>query len=584
MSIIYRLGALEFQYDLAVRNHISHITSNYLSIVAYLYRFLLLKGNAVSFHFDSQGIFVNLFEKPIAQCFPYLDGRGHNSIAFFPIKNLVFHVVNLSFSATKFTKNTKKNLVFRFVIFRVFRGPTFVGLSNCLPLPPLVTLNMRLCQPFTPRAVTLMAQPTTDNTTDNSRRFTVSGLTFLIKRLMETHIGMVEVEGEISNWSVSSRGHGYFALKDDGALLSCVMFQSALARLQFTPCEGCRVVATGQVSVYPARGQYQLIVTALRETGVGDLYRRFMELKDKLEKEGLFDPAHKRPLPSLPHRIAVVTSPTGAALRDIIHVIRRRFPSVEILIVPTMVQGDAAPPQIVQAIERVNRLSRTGLSGVAPSPVDVLIVARGGGSIEDLWAFNDERVARAIYNSEIPVISAVGHEVDFTIADFVADVRAPTPSAAAEIVVAEISALTKNVTALHERMLRAITHLVERRRLELRRLAGSWGLRQPLDLVRQAIQRLDDLATRSEAALERIHSDSSHRLQNAAGRLDALNPTAVLARGYSIVMRERDGRIVTRENQAKIGNNLRIQLSEGKLRAVVLPPGDELFEGVDVSS
>jgi len=414
----------------------------------------------------------------------------------------------------------------------------------------------------------------------DSRPLTVSELTRAIKRLLESEVGEVEVEGEISNWSVSPRGHAYFALKDEGALLSCVLFQGARLRLNFSPADGARVVAKGQVSVYEARGQYQLIVSQLRETGLGDLYRRFLELKDKLEKEGLFDPAHKRPLPALPRRIGVVTSPTGAALRDIIHVIRRRFPCVEIVVAPTLVQGELAPPQIVRAIELLNRLHARGTARGEACPVDVMIVARGGGSIEDLWAFNDERVARAIYASAIPVISAIGHETDFTIADFVADLRAPTPSATAEIVVAEIQALVKDLAALKTRMARALSHQVETRRLELRRLAGSWGLRQPLDLVRQAIQRLDEIATRADAALDRLVSDARHRAQALVGRMQALNPRAVLARGYSIVSRARDGRIVTREAQVRVSDHLRIQLSEGELHAAVVPPGEDFLDGV----
>ncbi|HUT25575.1 MAG TPA: exodeoxyribonuclease VII large subunit [Sumerlaeia bacterium] len=413
----------------------------------------------------------------------------------------------------------------------------------------------------------------------DGRPLSVTELTRAIKRLLETGVGAVEVEGEISNWTVSARGHVYFALKDDAAVLSCVLFQNARSRLAFRPSDGMKVIAKGDISVYEARGQYQMIVSSLKESGLGDLFRRFLALKEKLEKEGLFDEGRKRPLPALPRRIGVVTSATGAAWRDIVHVIRRRSPCVEIILSPTLVQGNEAPAQITHAIERLNRLSAARPWGADEGGIDVMIVGRGGGSIEDLWAFNDERVARAIYASAIPVVSAVGHETDFTIADFVADVRAPTPSAAAEIVVADAQALVERVANLRRRLGRTLQQMVETRRLQLRRLTSSWGLRQPLDLVHQAIQRVDDLAARAEASLERAFMEARHRLESATGRLHALDPKRVLERGYSIVSRARDGRVVTRERQVRVCDHLRIQLSEGELRAAVLPPGDDIFDG-----
>jgi len=417
-------------------------------------------------------------------------------------------------------------------------------------------------------------------TSSEKRPWTVSELTRAVKRLLETEIGEVEVEGEIGNWTLSARGHAYFNLKDEGAVLSCVLFNAARARLAFEPREGLQVAAVGRISVYETRGQYQLIVSSLRETGLGDLYRRFLEIKDRLEKEGLFAPERKRRLPALPQRIGVVTSPTGAVLRDIIHVIRRRFRGVELVIAPTLVQGDEAPPRIVRAIEQLNVLSWLSETRGEP-PIGVMIVGRGGGSLEDLWAFNDERVARAIAASRIPVVSAVGHETDFTIADFVADVRAPTPSAAAEIVVGEARVLAEQVTRLKMALARQLAQLVRTRRLELGRLMGSWGLRQPLDLVRQAIQRLDDLSTRGETALQSRMRDARGRVEGLSGRLGALNPTAVLARGYSIVSRARDGRVVTRENQVRVSDHVRVQLSEGELRAAVLPRGEDFLDGVE---
>ncbi|MFP4382189.1 MAG: exodeoxyribonuclease VII large subunit, partial [Candidatus Sumerlaeia bacterium] len=433
---------------------------------------------------------------------------------------------------------------------------------------------------------------------DTQRPLSVSELTHEVKRLLEVEIGDVEVEGEISNWSVSSRGHAYFNLKDNTASLSCVLFQGSRKRLDFEPEEGMSVIANGRISVYEARGQYQLIVNQMRQTGLGDLYRKFLELKEKLEKEGLFE--RKRPLPAFPRRIGIVTSATGAALRDIIHVIRRRFPGVELIIAPAMVQGAEAPPEIVRSIQRLNRYHRACLKR-DECGIDVMIVGRGGGSIEDLWAFNDEAVARAIYGSDIPVISAVGHETDFTIADFVSDLRAPTPSAAAEVVVGEIEALAEQVRRSKRAIGRALMQMVEQHRLRLDKLAHSWGMRQPLDLVRQATQQMDRLMSRGEkamrdkeresrerlnAASKKLERFSSHvvearrRLDSASGKLDAMNPMQVLARGYSIVSSPRTGNIITREKQGKVGSHIRIQLHEGELRAAVIPKGEDFLDGL----
>ena len=406
---------------------------------------------------------------------------------------------------------------------------------------------------------------------------TVTQLTRAIKRLLEETVGTIAVEGEISNWHMSGAGHAYFALKDDNALLNCVMFRGATARLKFDPGEGDRVLARGTISVYEARGQYQLIVSALEERGEGDLFRKFMELKKKLADEGLFDEDRKRPLPVLPRRIGIVTSPTAAALRDMVHVIRRRFPCVEVVLSPTMVQGAEAPPRIVAAIEKLGRYS-------AGQPeerrIDVMIVGRGGGSIEDLWCFNDERVARAISRSDIPVVSAVGHETDFTIADFVADLRAPTPSAAAEVVVAEAETLRRNVRTLDRALTRSLLQLTETKRLQLQRLTRSWGLRQPLDLIKQTSQRLDDLSERSARALASRVGDARHRVGGLSGRLDALNPLAVLGRGYSLVTRAKDGKVVTRAKQVRVSDHVKIRLSEGEIRAAVMPEGEDMFDGL----
>lgn len=419
----------------------------------------------------------------------------------------------------------------------------------------------------------------TSSLTSPSNPLSVAELTRLIKRLLEAGVGQVEVEGEISNWKLAASGHAYFALKDEAALLSCVMFKGQRTRLNFTPAEGMKVIVSGAISVYEQRGQYQLIVAGMREAGLGDLYKRFLKLKENLEKEGLFDPERKRPIPALPKRIGIVTSPTGAALRDILNILNRRFSGADILISPTLVQGPQAPQQIVSALDRLSLLH---LADPSQKPVDVIIVARGGGSIEDLWAFNDESVARSIANTQIPIISAVGHETDFTIADFVADLRAPTPSAAAELVIQEAAGLAETLERLQMRIENAILNTVEKKRLALNALMGSWGLRQPIDIVRQAIQRVDELNGRMETCLTSRMNESRHRLDSLSGRLVALDPKAVLARGYSIVTRARDSRVITSNRQVRIGDHVRIQLSTGDLRAQVIPPGEDFFDGTSL--
>ncbi len=408
------------------------------------------------------------------------------------------------------------------------------------------------------------------------RPLSVTELTRAIRRAIETQLGAVAVEGEISNWTLAASGHAYFSLKDENAVISCVMFRNVTMRLPFKPGDGTRVVARGTISVYEPRGQYQLVVSTLEQAGLGDLYRRFLELKAKLEQEGLFDPARKRPLPPMPSRIGLVTSASGAVLRDIVNVVRRRFSGVSLLLSPTLVQGAEAPASILRALDRLYRWHER-----APEAerLDLLIVARGGGSLEDLWAFNDEAVCRAVAAFPIPVISAVGHETDFTLCDFVSDLRAPTPSAAAEVAVPESELLDAGIAQLRLRLRRALENLVQKRRLELSRPLHSWGLRQPLELVRQAIQRLDELQTRAQHTLERQCADSGRKMEVLMARLESLNPQAVLQRGYSIVSRSRDNRVITRDKQVRVGDHLRIQLAEGELRASVIPRGDDFLDG-----
>lgn len=388
---------------------------------------------------------------------------------------------------------------------------------------------------------------------------TVTELTRYIKDTLESMVGRVRVLGEISGFKAAASGHAYFTLKDQGAALNCVMFRSVFSRIGFGIKDGMQVELTGSVSVYPSRGQYQLIVETCIEAGIGLLFRKFEELKKRLEKEGLFDPARKKPLPYLPRRIGIITSPTGAAVRDMINVLTRRFPYLEILLYPTLVQGKGAAEQIAHAIRRMNELKS----------VEVLIVGRGGGSIEDLWAFNEEIVARAIFDSQIPVISAVGHETDFTIADFVADTRAPTPSAAAEIVTQNHQRLIEDMAGLNLRLKNAIFHWIEVKRLYIRQLATSHILHTPLERFRNFQQALDELSERMVLNCKLLIQEAQRRLEMFRAQLNALSPDAVLERGYSIVMKPAGKEIVRDAEQAKKGEALEVRLFKGRLEVDV---------------
>jgi len=400
-----------------------------------------------------------------------------------------------------------------------------------------------------------------------AKPLTVAQLTQRVKQCLEGQIGAVSVEGEVSNWRVSPAGHAYFAFKDAQAIVACVIFRSALSRVKFQPRDGQQLVLDGQVTVYEARGQYQIIVERMSEAGLGLLFQRFNELKAKLEAEGLFAAERKKPLPMLPRCVGIVTSPTGAAIRDLFNILRRRFASLRIIVAPVRVQGAEAPGEIAEAIARMNRL---GLP-------EVLIVGRGGGSIEDLWAFNEELVARAIAQSRIPIISAVGHETDFTIADFVADLRAPTPSAAAELVVANQAELALKVDGLQRRLAQTLMARVESARLRLNGLVHSYAMRSPLDRLTQARQRIDDLAARLAELAAGVARENRRRLEMLQARIEALNPRAVLARGFAIVSRVRDGRVVYKPTQARLGEHVRIELHEGRLRAVVVKDEEDFL-------
>ncbi|RMD96216.1 MAG: exodeoxyribonuclease VII large subunit, partial [Calditrichaeota bacterium] len=310
-----------------------------------------------------------------------------------------------------------------------------------------------------------MEQLSFDYLLTEEKYYTVSELTREIKILLETRIPEVWVEGEISNFTHHSSGHMYFLLKDEHAQISCVMWRSRNNTLFFTPQDGMKIIVRGRITVYEKRGNYQLEVLQLHPAGVGELQLAFEQLKNRLRKEGLFDPAHKKPIPPYPERIGIVTSPTGAAIRDMIHILQRRFPPVEIILNPVRVQGEGAAVEIAQAIDQFNRYGQ----------VDVLIVGRGGGSLEDLWAFNEEIVARAIFRSQIPVISAVGHEVDFSISDFVADLRAPTPSAAAELVVRNREEILAHLQKDLQKMTNGMLELIRTHRKRLQHIASGYA-------------------------------------------------------------------------------------------------------------
>ncbi len=388
---------------------------------------------------------------------------------------------------------------------------------------------------------------------------TVSALTALIKRSLEQQFPNVWVVGQVSNLSRAASGHIYLTLKDKGAEIGAVIWRGTAERIPFRLEDGLEVVVHGRVAVYEPRGRYQIVVSSVQPKGVGALQLAFLQMKEKLEKEGLFDPAHKKPLPFLPETIAIVTSPTGAAIHDILTVIEGRFPQVHILIYPVKVQGAGAAGEIAEAVRELNRRKAA----------DVMIVGRGGGSIEDLWPFNEEVVARAIYASEIPVVSAVGHEVDVSISDLVADARALTPTRAGEMVVPSREALDEKLASAAQRLARAPLAAVERARAQLKAAERSYGMRAPAERVRQLQQRLDELAERMKLASRGAVSRLRERVARSASTLATLDPLAVLARGYSITT-PADSTIPLRSpREASAGLRLRTILRDGELRSTV---------------
>ena len=368
----------------------------------------------------------------------------------------------------------------------------------------------------------------------------------------------IAVRGELSNYKVYPSGHHYFTLKDEASSLKCVMFKSSAVRLRFRPENGMKVIAMGKISVYPRDGVYQLYCASMAMDGIGDLYAAFEQLKAKLSAQGLFDPVHKKPLPKYPGTIGIVTSSAGAAVHDMLRILRKRYPLTRVLLLPVRVQGAEAPGEIAAAIRYANHYQLA----------DLLIVGRGGGSIEDLWAFNDEQVAHAIYDSRIPVISAVGHEPDVTISDYVADLRAATPSNAAELAVPDQDALRQNLDSMCMAMTTALTRQVKAARQHLQVLSGSPALQSPTGYLEQRRKSLELLQNRLVSAQTRTVERKSKQFIELTSKLDAMSPLKVLTRGYALVRRE-NGMVLKSVRQIEPGERIKVSLSDGSLTAAV---------------
>ncbi|HMQ50693.1 MAG TPA: exodeoxyribonuclease VII large subunit [Anaerolineae bacterium] len=393
------------------------------------------------------------------------------------------------------------------------------------------------------------------------RVYTVSEINSYLRRKFEVdpHLQEVWLQGEISNWRPAASGHIYFTLKDALATIRCVIWRSTAQQLLYRPQrDGEAILARGHISIYEAGGNYQFYVEDLEPAGQGALYAEFERIKARLAAEGLFDPALKQPLPLFPHRIGVVTSPTAAAWRDILNVLRRRFPLAEVILSPTQVQGETAPLQIVAALTRLLN-----------QPVEVIIIARGGGSLEDLWAFNDERVARAIAACPIPTVVGVGHETDFTIADFVADVRAPTPSAAAELVSPDSSDLRQQVSELQTALVEASQQQLDRSRRDLEQQSWALARLSPQTRINNHRQQIDLLASRATRAQQHQLTLRRQQVEHLAARLATLNPDSTQSRGYAIV--QKDQTVISQTGQVADGDLIVVRVSDGRFEAIVQP-------------
>ena len=388
---------------------------------------------------------------------------------------------------------------------------------------------------------------------------TVTDLNEFIKNIFDSNrlLSSVTVKGEISNFVYHRSGHIYFSLKDEGSQIRAVMFRSSAARLKFAPENGMKVIIHGSVSVFARDGSYQLYANLMQPDGIGALYLAYEQMKARLGEEGLFDEEHKSPIPRFPARVGVITSPTGAAVRDIINVISRRYPIADIYLYPALVQGDEAENSLITALEFFDK-SRLA---------DVVIIGRGGGSIEDLWAFNSEKLARRIYSASVPIISAVGHETDFTICDFVSDLRAPTPSAAAELAVPDVRELNMIVDSCSRRLDVSLLGALEISRARLNAITSKEIMRYAHNILREPKERVRDLKARADNVARDVVNDNKVKFGITLGKLEALNPLAVLKRGYSAV--EKDGRIVSGLSDIQVGDLVRIRMSDGAILANV---------------
>ncbi len=393
------------------------------------------------------------------------------------------------------------------------------------------------------------------NKENTSKILTISELTRRIRGSLEQEFFHIWVVGEVSNVKKPISGHVYLTLKDADAQIQAVMFRSTASRIKFELEDGMEVFAFGSVTVYELRGQYQLIIENIEPKGIGVLQLAFLQLKERLEKEGLFDPAHKKPIPFLPQKIAIVTSPTGAAIRDILQVINRRFPRVEILIYPVKVQGEGAALEIAQAIRDLNSMP----------DIDIMIVGRGGGSIEDLWTFNEEVVARSIYASKIPIISAVGHEIDVTISDLVADKRALTPTEAGELVVPCYDQLKDSLEKIKTRLIQALYNKILLVKSRVLGMKNSLSLKRPFDKILRSQQELDEIIQRLIVASKHKVELERERLITLASRLECVSPLKVLSRGYSIITDTEDNKPIKSTEGLSIGKKVRIRLFHGTL-------------------
>ena len=396
---------------------------------------------------------------------------------------------------------------------------------------------------------------------ENKKVLTVTQLNMYVKSILDSNtvLNDVYIQGEISNFTNHYKsGHLYMSIKDEIGIIKAVMFRQYASSLNFTPKSGMKVIVRGRVSLFERDGTYQLYITAMRQAGLGDLQLAYEQLKAKLQKEGLFDTEKKKMLPKIPSRVAVITSPTGAAVQDIFNILKRRFPIVNVIMCPVQVQGELAAPQLIEAVKQVNE----------KNCADVIIIGRGGGSIEDLWAFNDETLAREIYKSKIPVISAVGHETDFTICDYVADRRAPTPSAAAELAVPDRDDLIIRFDRLKSNLKNSLTRTFKQNELKFESLMNKQCMKNPYFSITVKGQEVDLLENRMIKSFERIYSQSNASFLKVASKLNSLSPTNVLLRGYSVVYK--DDKIISSKDDVSKGDEIKLNFSDGVRKAEII--------------